>query len=182
MGTSASVLRIFSDGFMRQPRLNAIAQSDLRTGSDGDQTAQTGRAAAGHRPALMAGTDVRGATSSTGLGAGTGLRLRRGFAMPLTSTASGGIATPALVPKLSVDKREAPHAEGALRAAAAGGQPGAGPGGWSVYGRAEARPGRSYSLPGRAKRDVPSILFLSDCLACGNGADSGLAVPGFMPP
>jgi hypothetical protein len=81
-------------------RLDAIAISERDR--IGDRPAQTGRAAAAHRPALP-GTDVRGASSSpTILGAGTGGRLRRGFAMPLTATASGGMATPALVPKLPV--------------------------------------------------------------------------------
>lgn len=42
-----------------------------------------------YRSALLAGTDVRAASSPTRRGAGTGLRLRRGFGMPLTSTVSG---------------------------------------------------------------------------------------------
>ena len=40
------------------------------------------------------------------VGAGTGARLRRGFGMPLTWTASGGMASPALVPKLPVYEGE----------------------------------------------------------------------------
>jgi hypothetical protein len=60
--------------------------------------------AAPHRP-VLSGTDGRGAASSpTILGAGTGVRLGRGFEMPLTATASGGMTTPARVPSCRLTK------------------------------------------------------------------------------